>query len=352
MIEIDGSSGEGGGQILRSALSLAAILQKEVRIFNIRAGRSEPGLKAQHVTGAKAVATMCNASVHGLEMGSADLVFRPGPIRGGSFRFDVGTAGSVTLVLQALMPLFPFTPEQTSVEISGGTDVKWSPPIDYQRLVTSPLLERMGLAIALTVVRRGHYPRGGGLVKVTSHPSAPLKPLEGLEPGRVKLIDGISHAVKLPRHVAERQGSDAAKVLIARGLPPPAIEVEFSENGYHTGAGSGIVLRARTENSAFIGGDSLGERGVLAEEVGRNCALKLVEEIESRTFLDRQMGDMVIPYLALAAGVSNVSVSRVTQHVLTNIEVAEKVAEVHFDQIGDFGKPGRLRVTGIGLGLS
>ena len=349
MIEIDGSSGEGGGQILRSALSLAAILQKEVRIFNIRAGRLEPGLKAQHLTGAKAVATICNASVHGLEMGSAELVFRPGRISGGVFRFDVGTAGSITLVLQALMPLFPFAPEQTNVEIRGGTDVKWSPPVDYVRLVTLPILERIGFAMSMTVVRRGYYPKGGGLVKVTSHPSGPLKPLEGLELGRVNVIDGVSHAVKLPRHVAERQATDAAKIIIAEGLPRPAIEVEVSENGSHLGAGSGIVLRARTGSSAFIGGDSLGERGVPAEEVGRNCALRIVEEIESQTFLDRHMGDIVVPYLALAAGVSDVSVSRITQHVLTNIEVAEKVAGVQFDHVGDVGKPGRLRVTGIGV---
>lgn len=349
MIEIDGSSGEGGGQILRSALCMAGILQKEVRIFNIRAGRPEPGLKAQHLTGAKAIATMCNASINGLEIGSAELAFRPGRIRGGSFQFDVGTAGSITLVLQALMPLFQFAPEQTNVEINGGTDVKWSPPIDYLRLVTLPILERMGFAMSLTVVKRGHYPKGGGMVKVISHPSGPLKPLDGQEPGRVNAIDGVSHAVKLPRHVAERQAADATKIICAKGLPRPTTEIEFSENSSHLGAGSGIVLRARTENSAIIGGDSLGERGVPAEEVGRNCALVLVEEIESQTFLDRHMGDIVVPYLALAAGVSNVSVSRITQHVLTNIAVAEKVAGVQFDHVGDVGKPGSLRVTGIGL---
>ena len=327
---------------------MSAILQKEIRIFNIRAGRVEPGLKAQHLTGAKAVATMCNASVHGLEIGSAELSFRPGRMRGGVFHFDVGTAGSITLVLQALMPLFPFAPEQTNVEISGGTDVKWSPPVDYLRLVTLPILERMGFGMSLTVLRRGHYPKGGGLVKVICHPSEPLKPLEGLEPGKVKAVEGVSNAVKLPKHVAERQAAYAVKIIIAKGLPRPAIDVDFSETG-HMGAGSGIVLRARTVNSAFIGGDSLGERGVPAEEVGRNCALRLVEEIESQSFLDRHMGDIVVPYLALAAGVSEVSVSRITQHVLTNIEVAEKVAGVQFDHVGDIGKPGRLRVTGIGV---
>ena len=161
MLEIDGSFGEGGGQILRSCLALSAVMGKEVRIFNIRAGRSEPGLKAQHLTGAKALATICNASSQGLDIGSTEFVFRPGRIEGGSFSFDVGTAGSITLVLQALMPLLPFAPGKMSIEVRGGTDVNWSPPIDYLRLITIPVLANMGFTNSLEVTNRGHYPKGG-----------------------------------------------------------------------------------------------------------------------------------------------------------------------------------------------
>ncbi len=327
MLEIDGSFGEGGGQILRSCLALSGVLGKEVRIFNIRAGRSEPGLKAQHLTGAKALETICNASSQGLDIGSTEFVFRPGRIEGGSFSFDVGTAGSITLVLQALMPLLPFAPGKMSIEVRGGTDVNWSPPIDYLRLITIPVLANMGFTMSLEVTNRGHYPRGGGIVRVSSTPSGPLKPIERVERGSISLIVGVSHAVKLPRHVAERQAWAAVQVIKDRGLPNPEIEIENSEDGAHLGPGTGIVLCARAEAGAILGGD---------------C-------IESRSFLDRHMGDMIVPYLALADGVSDVSVSQITQHTLTNVKVAESVTGVRFDQVGELGKPGRLRVRGLGL---
>jgi RNA 3'-phosphate cyclase len=349
MIEIDGSFGEGGGQILRSSLALAAVLGKEIRIFNIRAGRSEPGLKAQHLTGATAVAALCNASYQGLEIGSSEFFFRPSSIEGGDFRFDVGTAGSVTLVLQALMPLLPFASGKVALEVRGGTDVKWSPPIDYLNLVTLPQLEKMGVKVSLQIVKRGHYPKGGGIVRVGSVPSRYLKPIVGLKGGKVDSIAGVSHTVKLPAHVAERQATAATQLIQARGLHSPEIEIQFLENGSHLGPGSGIVLAARLENSSIVGGDCLGERGRPAEEIGRAAAMILVEEIETGSFLDRHMGDMIIPYIALAEGVSDLSVSRITQHTLTNIKVAEVVTGVQFDPVGDLGKPGRLRVEGLGL---
>ena len=159
MIEIDGSVGEGGGQVLRTSLALAAVLRREVRVFNIRAGRVEPGLKAQHLTGAKALTQICSASSKGLQIGSTDFTFSPGALKAGFFRFDVGTAGSITLVLQTLMPLLPFAPGTVELEITGGTDVKWSPPVDYLRLVTLPLLDRMDMHASILLVKRGHYPK-------------------------------------------------------------------------------------------------------------------------------------------------------------------------------------------------
>jgi len=349
MIEIDGGFGEGGGQILRSSLALAAVLKRDVRIFNIRAGRSEPGMKAQHLTAARAVADLCNASYQGLELGSTEFVFRPEPIGEGAFHFDVGTAGSITLVLQALMPMLPFASGEVSLEVRGGTDVNWSPPIDYLRLVATPLLARMGVDMSLQVVTRGHYPKGGGLARVNSAPTGLLRAMQGQRPRRVNGIDGVSHSVKLPRHVAERQAAAAVHVFAQNGLPNPEIDIQASENGSHLGSGSGIVLCARSEDSAILGGDSLGERGRPAEEVGKAAAQRLVEEVESGGFLDRHMGDMIIPYVTLAEGVSDLSVSQTTQHTLTNSRVAELIAGVQFDPVGSLGKPGRLRVKGLGL---
>jgi RNA 3'-terminal phosphate cyclase (ATP) len=347
MIEIDGSFGEGGGQILRSSLALAAVLSKEIRVFNIRAGRSEPGLKAQHLTGARAIAGLCGGSHRGLEIGSTEFVFKPGPIRGGSFRFDVGTAGSITLVLQAVMPLLPFSSREVSIEIRGGTDVKWSPPIDYVRLITLPLLSRMGVQVRISIEKRGHYPKGGGVARISSTPSNRLISTAGSGPGIAARIVGTSHSTRLPRQVAERQASAASSSIEKAGFPNPQINVEISDD--NLSPGSGIVLCAELSNSAIIGGDALGEKGVAAEEVGRIAAERLLGEIQSGAFLDRHMGDMIVPYLALADGTSDLSVSEITQHTLTNVRVAEIVAGVQFGPVGELGKRGHLRVKGLGL---
>ncbi len=349
MIEVDGSYGEGGGQILRTAVSLGGVLGKEVRIFSIRAGRSQPGLKPQHLTGVRAAAEMCNAQLKGSEVGSTELVFKPSKLRTGRFRFDVGTAGSITLVLQTLMPLLAYSPGRVEVEIIGGTDVKWSPPIDYFIHVALPVLGKLGNTCQLEVLRRGHYPRGGGQVRLTTTPVEIIKPITGIDPGGLVKIGGVSHAVSLPRHVADRQSESARKFLRGKGLPEPDIVIDNPETGSNLGAGSGLVLYAETRGGAVLGADSLGERGKPAELVGSEAAGRLIEEIESGVFLDRHMGDMIIPYLALADGNSEVSVSQITQHTLTNLKVAEWLAGVRFEVEGELGTKGRLRTAGLGL---
>lgn len=349
MIDVDGSFGEGGGQILRTAVSLASVLGKDVRINNIRAGRSEPGLKAQHLTGVRAAAEICDAEVEGAEVGSTKLVFQPSKLKSGGFRFDVGTAGSITLVLQTIMPLMICAGGRVVVEVTGGTDVRWSPPVDYVSNVTLKVLRKMGYDGRLEVARRGHYPRGGGLVRFSVEPVEGLKPIAGLDLGVVVEVRGVSHSVGLPVHVAERQSAAAARVLRAGGLPKPEIIIEYQETGPGLGPGSGLVLFAETERGAVLGADSLGERGKPAEEVGSDAANRLVEEVESGAFLDRHMGDMVIPFMALANGTSEVSLSRVTQHTLTNVKVAELLAGVKFEIDGELGGKGVLRATGLGL---
>jgi RNA 3'-terminal phosphate cyclase (ATP) len=153
----------------------------------------------------------------------------------------------------------------------------------------------------------------------------------------------------LPTRVAERQADAATRVIEERGFPRPKIRLEASENGSHIGPGSGIVLCAETSSGGLLGGDSLGERGRPAETVGEDAARKLVEEMSQGAFLDRHMGDMIVPYVALAEGASDLSISQVTQHTLTNVKVAEQVAGVSFDPLPQVEAPGRLRVKGLGL---
>ena len=165
MLEIDGSHGEGGGQIVRMAVALSALRSTAVRVVNVRAKRAKPGLAAQHATAIRAVAGLCAARVQGAEVGSGEFTFEPGPLRSGRFSFDVGTAGAVTLVLQACLPA-AFRAGDTELEIRGGTDVPWSPPLDYFGHVFLGLLRKMGGRAEVEVARRGYYPRGGGLVRV------------------------------------------------------------------------------------------------------------------------------------------------------------------------------------------
>src|SRR5438093_11634143 len=154
--------------------------------------------------GVQSAAELCAANLQGLEVGATEFVFKPGKLRAGTFQFDVGTAGSVTLVLQTLMPMLAFAPGPVQLEITGGTDVKWSPPSDYVRLVTLPILKKIGYQGHLETVRRGHYPKGGGLVKFSSRGPSKLHSMNHEKPGIVSKVYGISHAVALPRHVAER----------------------------------------------------------------------------------------------------------------------------------------------------
>lgn len=336
---------------MRTALALSALAAKDVKITKIRHNRPNPGLQAQHVTAVKALAATCNAETEGLERGSTDLVFRPRSHVSGQFSFDVGTAGSIPLILQALMPSATFAPSEVRLDMTGGTDVRWSPTIDYVRLVVLPVLELMGYRAQVTVNRRGHYPKGGGMVTTVIEPSRLLSPLKLIDRGEVGRVEGISHCVKLPSHVAQRQAASAKEKLRNGGVGDVNIALETYPAGQdsHFAPGSGITLLMRSPNGSVIGADNIGERGKPAERVGEEAAAKLLEEVRSNAPVDRHMGDILIPYMAVAEGRSEIQVSEITMHTLTNIKVAELILGVRFDLKGDLKKPGKIAVDGIGL---
>jgi len=351
VIEIDGSFGEGGGQVLRTTVGLSALLGKQVHVRNIRAKRPNPGLRAQHMTAIKAVAALCNAETRGLELGSTDLFFTPRGKVTGSFKFDVGTAGSISLVLQALMPTAAFSSGGAEFEITGGTDVRWSPPIDYVRYVVLPLLSRLGYVAELKLLRRGHYPKGGGRVSMMVKPCKGLKPLLLTERLEIKEVRGISHCVKLPSHVGERQADAAREVLKKMDHLNVFVKLETYplETDPHIGPGSGIVLYTGEESGTVLGADSVGERGKPAEEVGRQAARQLAEEIRSGAPVDRHMSDILIPYLSVAEGKSEFRTSQITMHTITNGKMAELVSGAQIRIDGELGNPGIVRVNGINL---
>ncbi|MCE4618709.1 MAG: RNA 3'-terminal phosphate cyclase [Desulfurococcales archaeon] len=349
-VVIDGSMGEGGGQILRTALAISAVTGRPVRVVNIRAKRKNPGLRPQHLTAVKALAMITEARVHGASVGSMELEFWPRTIRGGEYRLDIGTAGSISLVLQALLPALAYADKPVHLWIRGGTDVPMSPTIDYVREVLTRLLSRFGYRFHVTVKRRGHYPRGGGIVEVSiDDPPGGYRPVDLTVRGEIKGIYGRSHAVRLPRHVAERQARSASEVVLKELGIKPEIDVEWYEPGRdpHLGPGSGITLWCLTSNSV-LGADSLGARGKPAEKVGREAAVELVEDLRTNAAVDRHASDMLPLYMALAGGVSRYTGARLTSHTETVFKLLELIVDGFKAEVE--GKmPFKAVIYGVGL---
>lgn len=347
MIVIDGSYGEGGGQILRLSVALSCITGEDIKVVNIRAKRENPGLRPQHMTSIKAAEYICGAYTEGLSVGSTEITFKPSTINPRNTLFDVGTAGSVTLILQTILPILAFSERRVEIELRGGTDVPWSPPIDYMRYVMIPILNMVGYQVEVEVVRRGHYPKGGGLVKVRTlnNPKA-FRALNLLERGALKIVRGVSHCVRLPKDVALRQAESARSYLIGRGIREPIdIGLEFYELGRdpHLGPGSGIVLWAETEHSV-LGGDALGARGKRAETVGIEAAERLVQDLSHGVALDRHMSDNIMIYLALSDGPSAVSGAEYSMHAHTALWVLKHFIKLNYELSGELGKPFKLKI--------
>jgi RNA 3'-phosphate cyclase len=327
MIEIDGSYGEGGGQIVRTACSLAAVTGKPCHVVNVRLARRNPGLRVQHLLGLQALARLCDGRLEGGAVGSREIAFYPGRLSARSLTIKIGTAGSITLIIQTLLPVALGASMPLAIELEGGaTDTAFAPAFDYLRYVFLWLLGRMGADVEVSVNRRGYYPRGGAAVSVTIRPSR-LKPIALAERGALRKVSVISHAagVLKARRVAERQIEGAMGAL---GSLPRAADstIDYAPS---VAAGSSVCIVAEFEHTV-IGADSLGARGKLAEAVGRDAALEFARELESTACLDRHMADQILPYMALAAGGSCVTVSELTAHCRTNMWVIEKFLDGKF----------------------
>ncbi len=329
MKEVDGATGEGGGQIFRMALALSALTGEEVRITNIRAGRSKSGLARQHLTAARAVASLCHGSVEGLSLGSSELIFRPGPLTGGSLDLDVGTAGSVTLVLQACILPASLAKGPSALRIRGGTDVRWSPPSDYFTSVFLAMLLRMGVGAEMRVLRRGYYPKGGGIVEANVRPASRIEPLVLKDRGRVAQIGGRAHVSNLPGHISERMKKSAIRHL--RGLAEVDIEVAVYDEAAATGPGGALVLWAASEET-ILGSSTLAEKGVRAEEIGEKTAEGLRTDLESKATLDVHAADQLLPYMALAGGRSTFLVREISGHLRTMLWLLAEYLDVKFKE--------------------
>ncbi len=325
-IIIDGSYGEGGGQILRTSVALSAVIGIPIEIVNIRAKRDKPGLRPQHIASIKAVASLCNANVDNLRVGSDRMIFTPGKMRSTFLRLDVGSAGSITLLLQAVIPSVSLSKVDAELEIFGGTDVKWSPTMNYFSKVVLPAYRLLGIEAEVQIKRRGYYPLGGGIVRVKIKPAKELKSLN-LISSENPLPSIISLCSKLPRSVAERQLKSAKDHLSNHGIDLKDFGVNVEDS---VSPGSSILIYSVGEQGPFIGGDAIGEKGKPSEEVGREAARLFLEEYLSNAPIDKHIGDMLVTFLPFTKSESRFKVSRVTQHLSTNLHIASIFTKCQF----------------------
>lgn len=340
-MKIDGSHGEGGGQILRTTLALAAILRRPVEIHSIRAGRKKPGLRPQQLMAVKAMTLITAGKVNGAELGSMQLSFEPRQLVPGSYSLDIGTAGSTSLVLQTMLPALIFAEGASQVVITGGTHVPWSPCFHYLQEVFVPALQKMGVALQLEIARWGWYPKGGGKVTASISPVPELSGVDFTWRGGLQNSYVLSAVSNLPMNIAERQRDQVLKRFRDHGDEVPRIELM---KGPSPGTGTVVFVRAKFENGV-AGFTSLGKRGKPAEKVADDACSDFSRFMSSGAVVDDHLADQLVLYMALAKGRSSLITDRITKHLATNIWVIEQFLPVRFEVDKD---EGRVGVEGIG----
>jgi RNA 3'-phosphate cyclase len=340
VVEIDGSLGEGGGQVLRTSLALSLITGRPVRLFNIRAGRKKPGLAAQHLQAVEASCAVCRGRVEGAALGSTEIALAPGDVVPGEYAFEIGTAGATSLVLHTLYLPLALAGGPSELAIRGGTHVAWSPSFHYLRDQWRPALALMGLDVELEIRKAGYYPKGGGEILARIFHRSTVKPLKLNRDASPSAADVTIVSTRLPKHVARRQADTARASLEAAGLRSSLRVEEYD------GPAPGTATHVRLA-TGLLGGmfTSLGERGLPAEQVAARCVEQAVAFARSDGAVDKYLADQLVLPLALAEGSSEYTTSEVTEHLVTNADVVSEFLPVDIDVVGAKGSPGRVTIT-------
>eukprot|EP00057_Strongylocentrotus_purpuratus_P006892 XP_011661366.1 PREDICTED: RNA 3'-terminal phosphate cyclase-like [Strongylocentrotus purpuratus] len=330
---VDGSLKEGGGQILRIATALSCLCKKPITVNNIRANRSKPGLRPQHLSGVQLVSRVCGGALKGDAVGSSEITFTPGTIAAGRYTADTGTAGIDDY----------------------GTNAEMAPQIDYMNMVFQPIAHKFGIDYDCRIVRRGYFPKGGGEIQVTAKPVHDLSPISLTEVGTITRVRGRAFvAGTLPRKLSQIMSNTASSV-IKKAYPGVDVQVESVQepHGAAFGNGSGIIVVAETSTGCRLAGSSLGKRGKQAEDVGREAADELLKNLQHGGCVDEYLQDQLIIFMALAKGQSRVRTGPITQHTETAIHIAELLTEAKFSisPLTDGSGEGAnmIECTGIGL---
>ena len=344
MITIDGSHGEGGGQILRTAVCLSVITQTPVKIINIRANRPNPGIKLQHYTALLLLKRLCQARTEGLEIGSTTFSFYPREIKSGRYTVDVGTAGSITLICQSILPCVLRISEPIEVIVRGGTDVRWSPSWDYLCSVFLSALQRCGVNVDATLIQRGYYPKGGGEIFLRFSPCEGFQNICFDTPASYEHVKGIVHIGNLPLHVSTRMRHQAVRSLLTKNL-----QSEISVDMRSTlSSGAGITLWSQ-KGGGVIGCCELGEKGVSAETVALNAVARLIKDIRCKATVDEHLLDQLLFYLVLAKGRSYCLVRSISSHAETTMWLLGQFFPAkHLFSIETHDELFRVVVNGIG----
>ncbi len=331
MLEVDGGQRSGSGTILRLSVAFSAVTSQPLHIFNIREKRPQPGLKPQHLQAVLTSANLCDAKLDGAALGSRELWFTPNAIKGGDFGAEIGTAGSIPMLLLTVLPICAYAMKPVRLQIAkGGTDTWSAPTINYLRFVLLPILRRMGLSVQLSVQKYGYYPKGMGEATLIVDPCHELKTFRQTEFGNITSIKGYSVCTYLAdKQVGQRQ-ADAAIAEFAKSGLNVSVEV-INDFSNPLQKGSSIVLWAETDTGVVLAADAIGELGKPSETVGKEAAMRLLDEIKAKPTVDVHMADLLIPYTALADEASVFTTRKTTNHLLTNVWLTEKLLASKFD---------------------
>ncbi len=330
MIEIDGSQKSGSGTILRLSIAMAAIKGQPLHITNIRQNRPQPGIKYQHLEAVLTAAKLCNAEVKGAKLGSRELWFTPREIEGGNIEAIIETAGSIPLLLLATLPICLFAKKPVQIHVAkGGTDTNHAPTINYLRNVFLPTLRGVGVTSEIAIQKYGYYPKGMGEATMTVERNPNLKSFVLESFGKLKAIRGVSVCTFLAnRQVAERQAKAAQNLLAQNGFKAGIQVINDKSNPLQKG--SSIVLWAETDTGCIVGADSIGQLRKMAEDVGKEAAQNLINELHAEPTVDVFLADMLIPYMALARGKSAILTRTISEHIESNIWLMEKMLNIKF----------------------